>query len=124
MTWQTTSFLVFSLVRKTSCPGAREEARRITAPWTKTRTVLVDSEKGARLSEPSTVRAPLTVTGISRATGWGRTGVSLAGLEGRTAGGAEAVGVATGASSSFKIGAIEYPPREGIKQRTASRESF
>ena len=69
MTWQTTSFLVFSLVRKMSWPADKGEARRITAPWLNTRTVLVFSEKGSRLSEPSTVRAPFTVTGISRATG-------------------------------------------------------
>src|SRR6266850_656932 len=68
-TWQTTSFLVFSLVRKSNCPGATEEERRMTAPLPITRTVLVVSEKGSRLSLPSTVRAPLTVTGTSSATG-------------------------------------------------------
>jgi len=35
----------------------------MTAPLPKTRTVLVVSEKGSRLSLPSTVRAPLIVTG-------------------------------------------------------------
>src|SRR6266850_3637982 len=68
-TWQTTSLLVFSLVRKSNCPGATEEERRMTAPLPKTRTVLVVSEKGSRLSLPSTVRAPLIVTGTSSATG-------------------------------------------------------
>src|SRR5207302_4075141 len=41
----------------------------MTAPLPMTRTVLVVSEKGSRLSLPSTVRAPLTVTGTSSATG-------------------------------------------------------
>jgi len=41
----------------------------MTAPAPNTRTVLVVSEKGSRLSLPSMVRAPLTVTGISSATG-------------------------------------------------------
>src|SRR5258708_11044888 len=68
-TWQTTSFLVFSLVRKSNCPGVTEEARRMTAPVPKISTVLVDSEKGSRLSLPSTARAPLIVTGTSSATG-------------------------------------------------------
>ncbi len=41
----------------------------MTAPLPKMRTVLVVSEKGSRLSLPSTARAPLTVTGTSSATG-------------------------------------------------------
>jgi hypothetical protein len=57
------------LVRKSSCPGAIAEVSRITAPDPKTITVFVDSEKGSRLSLPSAVRAPLTVMGISSATG-------------------------------------------------------
>ena len=107
-TWQTTSVFVFSLVRKTSWPGARGVAMRITAPCGKIRTVWVVSEKGSRLSEPSMVRAPLTVTGISRGTGCGRVGVSF--------GDWEAV-VVVSASASFKIGAIEYPLREGLSEK-------
>src|SRR6266850_4551565 len=68
-TWQTTSFLVFSLVRKSNWPGATEEARRMTAPLPKIRTVFVASEKGSRLALPSTLRAPFTETGTSSATG-------------------------------------------------------
>ena len=45
------------------------EVSLMTAPDPKTMTVLVDSEKGSRLSLPSAVRAPLTVIGISSATG-------------------------------------------------------
>ncbi len=41
----------------------------MTAPVPKISTVLVDSEKGSRLSLPSTARAPLIVTGTSSATG-------------------------------------------------------
>src|SRR5947207_13749001 len=41
----------------------------MTAPLPMTGTGLVVSEKGSRLSLPSTVRAPLTVTGTSSATG-------------------------------------------------------
>src|SRR6266849_7859171 len=68
-TWQTTSFLVLSLVRKRSWPGATDAESRITAPLASTRTVLVVSENGSRLSLPSTARAPLTVTGTSSVTG-------------------------------------------------------
>src|SRR6266436_3302935 len=41
----------------------------MTAPLPKMSTVLVLSEKGSRLSLPSTARAPLIVTGTSNATG-------------------------------------------------------
>ena len=41
----------------------------MTAPLPKIRTVLVVSEKGSRLSLPSTERAPFTVTETSNATG-------------------------------------------------------
>src|SRR5262249_49762377 len=68
-TWQTTSFFVFSLVRNRSCPGATPELKRITAPEPNTSTVCVVSENGSRLSLPSTVRTPFTLTEISRATG-------------------------------------------------------
>ncbi len=53
------------------------ETRRTTAPLPKIKTVLVDSEKGSRLSLPATVRAPFTVTATSSATGCGRGEVSL-----------------------------------------------
>jgi hypothetical protein len=85
-TWHTTSFFDFSFVRKTSCPGASKAEIRITAPWPKTKTVADFSEKGSRLSEPSTVRAPLTVTGISSATGFGRAGASGGDLGAETPG--------------------------------------
>lgn len=111
-TWQTTSFFVFSFVRKTSWPGASGVAMRITAPCGKTSTVCVVSENGSRLSDPSTVRAPLTVTGISRGTGCGRVGVSLGDFEAGDAGVvAVVVVVAESVSASFNIGAIEYPLR-------------
>lgn len=72
----------------------------------KTSTVLVDSEKGSRLSLPSTVRAPFTVTGSSRATGCGREAVS-SGRNEVDAGAAEEVeGIAVKTSLSFVIGAI------------------
>jgi hypothetical protein len=108
-TWQTTSFFDFSLVRKTSWPGASGVAIRMTAPCGKTRTVCVFSENGSRLSEPSTLRAPFTVTGISRGTGCGRVIVSLGDLEAGEAGVVVVVVVAEGVSASFKIGAIDYP---------------
>src|SRR5258708_11506654 len=41
----------------------------MTAPLPKISTVLVLSAKGSRLSLPSRARAPLTVTGTSKATG-------------------------------------------------------
>src|SRR5258706_12757548 len=68
-TWQTTSFLVFSFVRKRGCPGSTETERRITAPLASTNTVLVASENGSRFSLPSTARVPLTVTRNSSPTG-------------------------------------------------------
>src|ERR1700730_6069089 len=49
----------------------------MTAPLPKTSTVFVVSEKGSRLSVPSTARAPLTVTGTSSATGCGRLAVAV-----------------------------------------------
>ena len=52
------------------------DTRRTTAPLPKIKTVLVDSEKGSRLSLPATVRAPFTVTATSSATGCGRDEVS------------------------------------------------
>src|SRR5207253_5129859 len=48
----------------------------MTAPLPWIITVLVASEKGSRLSPPSTVRAPFTATGTSRATGCGLVGGS------------------------------------------------
>src|SRR6267142_7252639 len=95
-TTQTTSFFVFSFVRKTSCPGASWAEIRNTAPCPKTSTVCERSEKGSRLSEPSTERAPFTVTGTSSATGCGRAGA--AGMPG--------VAGAVAFSGSFKMGVI------------------
>ena len=69
----------------------------MTAPWPKINTVFVDSENGSRLSEPSTVRAPFTVTGTSKATGW-------AGLVAGAAGGV----VAAEFSTSLTIGAMGH----------------
>jgi hypothetical protein len=65
------------LVRKSNCPGAIADVNRITAPDPKTITVFVDSEKGSRLSLPSTVRTPFTVMGISSATGCALTADSV-----------------------------------------------
>ncbi len=72
----------------------------MTAPAPNTRTVLVVSEKGSRLSLPSMVRAPFTVTGISSATGCCFAAESLDAAcvdPGRT----EASGVAVSVSESF-----------------------
>src|SRR5437660_11580255 len=102
-TTQTTSFLVFSLVRKTSCPGASSAEMRSTAPCPKTSTVCERSEKGSRLSEPSTDREPFTVTGTSSATGCGRAGALPAGAAGIPG----AVGAAA-FSGSFTMGVINH----------------
>src|SRR6266850_936282 len=104
-TWQTTSFLVFSLVRKSNCPGATEEVRRMTAPLPKTRTVLVVSEKGSRLSLPSTVRAPLIVTGTSSATGCCLMAISLGNVV-ADAGRCAVSGLADKVSFSLAVGGI------------------
>src|SRR6266850_1589563 len=122
-TWQTTSFLVFSLVRKSNWPGATEEARRMTAPLPKIRTVFVASENGSRLALPSTVRAPFTETGTSSATGCCLTALSegtgtLA--EGRTADS----GVAASVSFSLAMGAMKFSlAKEDFAVRGVKTES-
>src|SRR5579864_3225107 len=80
----------------------------MTAPLPKTRTVLVVSENGSRLSLPSTVRAPLTVTGTSSATGCGLLPVAVSSWRG-CIGVETADDVAVGAvrtSVSLLVGAI------------------
>src|SRR5580658_7324790 len=108
MTWHTTSFFVFSLVRNSNWPADTGEPSRITAPLPKTRTVFVVSENGSRLSLPSIVRAPLTVTGTSRATGCGLLPVAVSSWRGPAATGtAPAVSrVAVRTSFSLLLGAI------------------
>lgn len=72
----------------------------------KTSTVLVDSEKGSRLSLPSTVRAPFTVTASSRATGCGREADSSGRNEVDAGAAEEEEGIAVKTSLSFVIGTI------------------
>src|SRR5580700_7872755 len=110
MTWHTTSFFVFSLVRNSNWPADTDEPSRMTAPLPKTRTVFVLSENGSRLSLPSTVRAPLTVTGTSSATGCGRLAVAVSSWRG-TGAAETAVAVSGGAvrtAVSLLVGAIGY----------------
>src|SRR2546429_9731142 len=77
----------------------------MTAPLPITRTVLVVSEKGSRLSLPSTVRAPLTVTGTSSATGCCLTAVSPGNVE-FGAGPCAGSGPAAEISFSLAVGGI------------------
>src|SRR5580700_9829488 len=113
MTWHTTSFFVFSLVRNSNWPADTGEARRMTAPLPKTRTVFVVSEKGSRLSLPSTVRAPLTETGTSRATGCGLAAVS-AGTEAVEEGRGAVSDMADESSFSLAMGAMDAHLRSKI----------
>src|SRR5580658_2858189 len=108
MTWQTTSFFVFSLVRNSNWPADTGEPSRITAPLPKTRTVFVVSENGSRLSLPSIVRAPLTVTGTSSATGCGLLPVAVSSWRGPAAVGTAAAvsGAMVRTSFSLLLGAI------------------
>ena len=81
----------------------------MTAPAPKTRTVLVDSEKGSRLLLPSMVRAPFTVTGTSTAT------ACCLGADSAEATGAEAErdtvsGIAVEVSDSLMIGGMARTP--------------
>ena len=80
----------------------------MTAPLPKTRTVFVVSENGSRLSLPSTVRAPLTVTGTSSATGCGLLPVAVSSGRGlaATEAGAAVSGATVRTSLSLLLGAI------------------
>src|SRR5215472_13460605 len=78
----------------------------MTAPLPWTITVLVASEKGSRLSLPSTARAPFTVMGTSSATGCGLVAELFKAAEpGRTL-----VSEVSSVSGSLTIGDIERPP--------------
>jgi hypothetical protein len=85
----------------------------MTAPEPKIKTLLVVSEKGSRLSLPSTVRAPLTVTGTSRATGCGLAAVSV-GREDVEAGRGAVSDAADKSSFSLAMGAMDAHSRSKI----------
>jgi len=121
ITWQTTSFLVLSLVRKRSCPGATDDESRITAPFASTSTVLVASENGSRLSLPSTVRAPFTVTGTSSATGCALvTSAPLAGISGTRSSFSDEMGSAV---LSFSVGGMSYSFAERVSAELCQRRA-
>src|SRR5439155_1008218 len=101
-----TCALPISLVRKSNWPGASAECSLMTAPLPWIITVLVASEKGSRLSPPSTVRAPFTATGTSRATGCGLVG----GSPGAAEPGRELVSEVASVSESLMIRDIARTP--------------